>query len=54
MAYKVLFIDEEQEQHELFLDYMDTVADQGHPSKRKTSWWSNYSQRLAKQRPRLP
>lgn len=28
MAYKVLFIDEEQEQHELFLDYMDAVADQ--------------------------
>ena len=28
MAYKVIFIDEEQDQHELFLDYMDSVADQ--------------------------
>lgn len=28
MAYKVLFIDEENSQHELFQDYMDTVADQ--------------------------
>lgn len=28
MAYKVIFIDEEQEQHELFQDYMEAVADQ--------------------------
>lgn len=28
MAYKVLFIDEEKGQHDLFQDYMDTVADQ--------------------------